>query len=153
MDYKKALRESCICLSLKSTTPEGIITEIIDLLAEKGKIKDRNAALRAVLERERKMSTGMQNGVAIPHGKTDAVDELVTAICIKKEGVDFGALDGQPSRIFIMTLSPLNRTGPHIQFLAEIGKVLNSASVRERLLQATSPEEVIRILEGSNSVT
>lgn len=151
MDYKKALRESCISLSLKATTREDLIAEMIDLMVEKGKIKDRNAALNAVLKRERKMSTGMQNGVAIPHGKTDAVDDLVTAICIKKEGIDFGALDGQPSRIFIMTLSPLNRTGPHIQFLAEIGKVLNSAFVRERLLQACSPEEVISILEGSNN--
>lgn len=151
MNLRKVLAADTISLALKSDTKEGIIEEMIDLLMAAGKIrdlKDRKEALRVVLERERKMSTGMQNGIAIPHGKTDRVDTLVAAVALKKEGVDFGSLDGQPSRIFVMTLSPDTRTGPHIQFLAEISRQLSDASVREKVLAAERPEDVLQILAG-----
>jgi len=98
------------------------------------------------MEREKKMSTGLEKGVALPHGKCEAVKELVAAIALKHEGVDFGCLDGQPAKIFIMTLSPLNRSGPHIQFLAEITRLLKNKEKREKILQAQSEEEVLEIL-------
>jgi PTS system nitrogen regulatory IIA component len=151
MNLKKALSKDTVLMALKSTTKEGVIEEMIDLLMAAGKIrdvKDRKEALRAVLDRERKMSTGMQNGIAIPHGKTDRVDSLVAALALKKEGVNFGALDNQPSKIFIMTLSPDTRTGPHIQFLAEISRQLNDPAVREKILNATKPEDVLDALSG-----
>ena len=151
MNLKKVLSAATITLSLKSTTKEGVMEELVDLLMAAGKIrdlKDRKEALKAILDRESKMSTGMQNGIAIPHGKTDRVDSLVAAIGIKKEGVDFQALDGQPSRLFVMTLSPDTRTGPHIQFLAEISRQLSDAAIRERVLKAATAEEVLDILSG-----
>ena len=98
MNLRKVLSVDTIALDLKSDTKDGIIEEMIDLLMAAGKIrdlKDKKEALRVVLERERKMSTGMQNGIAIPHGKTDRVDNLVAAVALKKSGVDFGSLDGQ----------------------------------------------------------
>ncbi len=146
MNLKKLLSEDTIIFNLKATTKEGIIEEMIDLLVLRGRIKDRDAALRAVLEREQKMSTGMQHGIAIPHGKTDSVDKLVTAMALKKEGVDFGSMDGKPSTIFIMTISSVSRTGPHIQFLSEISQVLNDPEKRDRILQAQSSSEVMDVL-------
>ena len=146
MNLKKLLSEDSIIINLKGTTKEAIISEMVDLLVVRGKIKDRDAALRAVLEREQKMSTGMQHGIAIPHGKTDSVEKLVTAMALKKEGVDFGSMDGKPSTIFIMTISSISRTGPHIQFLSEISQVLNDPDKRERILQCNSPSEVLEIL-------
>ena len=92
------------------------------------------------------MSTGMQHGIAIPHGKTDSVDRLVTALALKKEGVDFGSMDGKPSQIFIMTISSVSRTGPHIQFLSEISQVLNDPDKREALLKAETTAQVIDVL-------
>ncbi|HRT06024.1 MAG TPA: PTS sugar transporter subunit IIA [Kiritimatiellia bacterium] len=148
MNLKKPLTVETICLDLKGTTKEAILAEMVDLLVASGHIRDRDAVLKAVLEREKRMSTGMQNGIAIPHGKTDSVDCLVAALGIKRAGVDFGALDGQPSNIFVMTVSPDSRTGPHIQFLAEISRPLNDASVRAKLLAATSPDEVLHLLIG-----
>jgi mannitol/fructose-specific phosphotransferase system IIA component (Ntr-type) len=151
MNLRKALSRETISMELKGATKESIIEEMIDLLVAAGRIrdvKDRKEVLKAVLDRERRMSTGMQNGIAIPHGKTDRVDSLVAALALKKQGVDFGALDNLPSRIFIMTLSPDTRTGPHIQFLAEISRQLSDASVRERILNATTPDEVLAILAG-----
>ena len=146
MGFRDALTDGCFCLGLKSDSKEGIIEEMVDMLAEAGKIKDRDDVLRAVLEREDKMSTGMQHGVALPHGKTLSVDKLVTALGIKREGVDFASLDGKPSHIFVLTISSILRTGPHIEYLSEISKVLNSAGLRERLLQAESVDELLAIL-------
>ena len=148
MNLKKPLTVETIRLDLQGATKEAILAEMVDLLMASGHIRDRDAVLKAVLEREKRMSTGMQNGIAIPHGKTDSVDCLVAALGIKRSGVDFGALDGQPSTIFVMTVSPDSRTGPHIQFLAEISRPLNDASVRSKLLAATSREEVLRLLIG-----
>ena len=146
MNLKKLLSEDTIILDLKGETKEEIIQEMIDLLVLRGRIKDRESALKAVMEREQKMSTGMQHGIAIPHGKTDSVDKLVTAMALKRSGVDFGSMDGKPSTIFIMTISSVSRTGPHIQFLSEISQVLNDPEKRDRILQAQSTAEVLDIL-------
>ena len=148
MSFKKPLTVETICLDLKGATKGAILAEMVDLLTASGCIRDRDAVLKAVTDREKRMSTGMQNGIAIPHGKTESVDCLVAALGIKKDGVDFGALDGQPSHIFVMTVSPDSRTGPHIQFLAEISRPLNDATVRNRLMAATSREEVLHLLLG-----
>ncbi len=146
MSPKKPLTVETISLDLKGTTKDAILAEMVDLLVASGHIRDREAVLKAIADREKRMSTGMQNGIAIPHGKTDSVDCLVAALGIRRGGVDFGALDGQPSTIFVMTVSPDSRTGPHIQFLAEISRPLNDAAVRAKLLAATSREEVLRLL-------
>ena len=148
MNLRKALTPDTIVIELKAATKEAVIEELVDVLVAAGKIKDRLEALRAVLEREKKMSTGMQSGIAIPHGKTDTVEGLIAAFGMKHAGVDFEALDGLPSRIFIMTLSPVNRTGPHIQFLAEVSRQLNDPTIRDRLLQAATPEDVLNIIAG-----
>jgi len=93
------------------------------------------------------MSTGMNNGVAIPHGKTDSVDQLVVAVGLKSSGIDFDSVDRKPSDIFIMTISPASRSGPHIQFLAEVSKVLRDEDSRRRLRVARSAGDVIRVFE------
>jgi len=146
MNLKKLLTKDSILLDLKADTKRGVIEEIIGFLSAAGKFTGTTAATQAVLAREEKMSTGMQNGIAIPHGKTDAVGQLVTAVAISRAGVDFDAMDGKPCRIFILTLSPENRAGPHIQFLAEISKVLSRPNLREQLLAATTPEEILTLL-------
>ena len=148
MDFETALREGCYKLELAARTKREAIEELLDMLVGTGKISDRQAVLDAILEREEKMSTGLQHGVAIPHAKTENVEDLVTAFGMKREGIDFGALDGQPSRIFVMTLSSVLRTGPHLEYLSEISRLLNSEPVRERLLEAESTDEVIKILSG-----
>jgi fructose-specific phosphotransferase system IIA component len=146
MNLRKVLSPQTIKVGLQGQTKNEIIEELLDLICSTGKVADREVALRALLERERKMSTGMEHGVAIPHGKTETVDELVVALGTHKTGVEFESLDGELSRIFIMTLSPKDRSGPHIQFLAEVSRILRSDSVRETLLAATTPAEILRIM-------
>ncbi len=146
MNLKKVLTTNSILPDIKADSKPAVIEELVNFLAQSGKISDSDAALQAVLSREEKMSTGMQNGIAIPHGKTDAVDQLLSVIAIKRGGVDFDALDGQPCSIFVMTLSPANRAGPHIQFLAEVSKLLGDEAIREKLTTAESAEEILNLL-------
>jgi len=149
LNLSKLFAPDNIFFELKSSSKNGVIEELIDLLVQAGRLRDREAALRAILEREQKVSTGMENGIAIPHGKTDSVDSLVVCLGLKREGIDFASLDGQPAQIFILTLSPSNRTGPHIQFLAEITRILSETAAREGILKARSAEEVIDLLSRS----
>ena len=148
MNLKKVLSPDTVWVDLKADTKEGIIEEMIDRLMAAGRIKDREGALQAVLDREAKMSTGMQNGVAIPHGKSECIKSLVAAIGLNKAGVNFDSMDGSPCTIFIMTLSPAKRTGPHIQFLAEVSRLINQPAERERLLAAKTHAEIYEILTG-----
>ena len=146
MNIKTVLTQDTICLHLKGTTKEEIINELLDILVTAKKIDDRGAAYTAIMDREQKMSTGMKHGIAIPHGKSPTIHDLVACIGVSDAAVEFDALDREPCRIFIMTLSPVEKTGPHLQFLAEISLLFKSAEKRQKILQASSAEEVLKIL-------
>lgn len=146
MNLKTVLTTDTVNLHLKGTTKEAIIDELLDILVNAGKVKDKDAAKACVLDRERKMSTGMKHGIAIPHGKTDSVEDLVACLGISDNPVDFDSLDQEPCRIFIMTLSPVDKTGPHLQFLAEVSLLFKSAEKRQEILKSTDKSEVIKIL-------
>jgi fructose-specific phosphotransferase system IIA component len=145
MKMKRLLREDLVSVDLSGKHKDEVISELLDLLMKSGKVSDRETALQDLLKREKQMSTGMQYGVAIPHAKTVAVKELTACIGIHREGVPFDSLDGELSRILIMMLSPVDRTGPHIQFLADVSMVLKSAEARKQLAEAESPAAVLRV--------
>jgi PTS system nitrogen regulatory IIA component len=146
MNLKTVLTAETINLHLKGSSKDEIINELLDMLVAAKKIPDRQAAFNAVVEREQKMSTGMKHGIAIPHGKTDTIQDLVACVGIAEKPVEFDSLDHEPCRIFIMTLSPLEKTGPHLQFLAEISLLFKSAEKRQEIIGAKTPEEIIKIL-------
>lgn len=146
MNLKTILTPDTISLHLKGTTKEEIINELLDILAAAKKIGDRDAAYTAIMDREQKMSTGMKHGIAIPHGKSPTLRDLVACIGISDTPVDFDALDHEPCRIFIMTLSPVEKTGPHLQFLAEISLLFKSDKKRQEILAASSAEDILKIL-------
>jgi PTS system nitrogen regulatory IIA component len=148
MNLKKVLSPEAVWVDLKADTKQGIIEEMVDRLVAAGKVKGRDAVLQAVLEREEKMSTGMQNGVAIPHGRSDTVKELVAAVGLNKAGVNFDSMDGSPCTIFIMTISSANRRGPHMQFLAEVSRLISQPAAREKLLACNTNKEIHELLTG-----
>ena len=145
MKLKNILSPELITVELRGTNKKEIIQELLGLLVKAGRVSEVDTVLGELMERERKMSTGIQHGVAIPHAKTRAVKSLVACIGIKRDGIDFQSLDGEPSRIFIMTLSPIDRVGPHVQFLAEISMVIKTEEAREQLIQAKNPQEVLAV--------
>jgi mannitol/fructose-specific phosphotransferase system IIA component (Ntr-type) len=146
VNLKKTLTTETVVCGVDAGSKQEIIEALVDICVKTGRVKDREAALKAVLEREKKMSTGMEHGVAIPHGKTEAVDDLVAAIAVSTEPVEFGCLDGLPARIFVMTLSPLHKSGPHLQFLAEVTQLLRDGERRRRVLSARGSGELLQAI-------
>lgn len=133
---------SRIKVPLVSTTKEGVIAELIDVLKAAGDISDRDRALTAVLDRERTRTTGIGNALAIPHGKTNAVGGMVMALGKTEHPVEFGSIDNKPVHLVIMILSPLDQTGPHIQALAHVTRLLIHDAFRSKLLAAASAQEM-----------
>jgi PTS system nitrogen regulatory IIA component len=139
-------------VDLKGETKEDIIAELVDSLAIDA-ITDRKKVLQAVLEREKIMSTGIGDGIAIPHGKSDAVVKLVAALGTQRRGVDFEALDGEPAYVFFLLVSPANVSGPHIKALARISRLLKNDDFKKKLIAAGSSTEIIEIIESEERNT
>jgi len=150
MNLSKYITPKTIKLDLKGDTPDEILSEMVDLLCSAGKLSTscKDDAVKALLRREKLMSTGLQNGVAIPHAKTTGVEDLVGAMGIKKGGINFGALDGKPSCIFVMTLSPKSGPAPHVPFLAEVAKILQDEDTCKEITAAKDAHQVIDIMFG-----
>ena len=147
MSLASFLRPELIVPELTGTTKGEIVDELLAVLDANGLLSDRAAAREAVWTREESMSTGLKHGVAIPHGKTDAVTRLVCAMGVHREGMDFAAMDNRPSRIFFLTLSPKSRPAPHVQFMSTVGQVLNDRG-RQRVLAARTAADIYNALVG-----
>jgi len=142
MILTQILQPKSIKAPLVSTNKEDAIEELINVLADHGYLSDRANALEAVLAREQTRSTGIGSGIAIPHGKSSAAKELVMAIGIAKEPIEFESIDNKPVGIIILLVSPPDQTGPHIQALARISRLMLDATFKNQLEKAASPEEV-----------
>ena len=147
MILTQILQPNCVKVPVENKEKEAAITELVDLLDTNGLLLDREVALDAVLTRERIRSTGTGAGIAIPHGKCEAVKELVMAIGIAKEPIEFDSVDEKPVTILFLLVSPTNQTGPHIQALAGISRLMLNDEFKQKLEQVTSAEEVYRLLE------
>jgi Kef-type K+ transport system membrane component KefB/mannitol/fructose-specific phosphotransferase system IIA component (Ntr-type) len=141
------LQRELLVADLKGESKTAVIDELLGVLVRQGLVRNEEEARQAVLAREESMSTGMQFGVAIPHGRTDAVDRLVCAIGIKHDGIDFDAIDGKPSRIFVLALSPVSAAAPHMQFMSMVSQVLNEQG-RQGLLACDNENEMFAVLSG-----
>lgn len=149
-DLAQYLTPCVLCPSLKGSTKEEIIDELLDILNSQGLIKDYELAQKTVLDREASMSTGIQYGIAIPHGRCDAVDRLVCAIGIKREGVEFHSVDGKPANIIVLTLSPESASAPHMHFMSMISQALD-AEGRKKLLACKTARQMYQVLSKSSS--
>jgi len=121
-----------VIVGLKGQNKREVLEELVNSLEVGDKITDRDKVLDAVLLREEIMSTGIGHGIAIPHGKSEYVTELGGVLGIKKEGIDFDALDGKPTYIFFLLVSPLDVSGPHIKALARISRLLKGEDFRQQ---------------------
>ncbi|MCF7853425.1 MAG: PTS sugar transporter subunit IIA [Candidatus Pacebacteria bacterium] len=140
------LKPELVRVNISATCKREAILTLLNIVDDAGSLRDRDEAERVVFERERNMSTGLERGVAIPHGKTDSVDNLLVAIATKPDGLDFDSADGQPAKILVLTLSPAGRSGPHIRFMAEISRLLRDDVLRRRVVEAQSADEIVSLL-------
>jgi fructose-specific phosphotransferase system IIA component len=143
MKISDILTEDLVVAGLKGSSKNDIIDAMVDLVALSPKVVDKEKVRSAILERERIMSTGVGNGFAIPHGKTDAVSEIVAAFAVTEEEIDYDSLDEKPVRLVFLLVGKDNLVGPHIKLLSRISRLMNKEEFRKRLLLVTSPKEII----------
>lgn len=142
MNLSKVLSPSVMFPRIDAADKWAAIDAMVHLLAGARGAGDVTPLLEAVRQREEKDATGLEHGVAVPHGKTDAVGELFAGIATVATEVDFGARDGRGARILVMTISPLKRSGPHLQFIGEVVRLLRDEEQRAALIAATTAQEM-----------
>jgi PTS system nitrogen regulatory IIA component len=135
-----------IIFNLKGKTKEAAIIELLDILSTQGKLLNRDTALKDLLAREQSMSTAIPNGIAIPHAKTNAVQELTIVIGIKKSGLDFDSPFDDKTRIIILALAPPEKAKALYQFILIITAALNDDTLRSKILAAKTPDEIVTLL-------
>ncbi len=141
------LKEDCVLIPVKNRDKKGAVSELLDLLKERKYIKDSQDILDSVMEREKLGSTGIGQGIAVPHTKTDQIENLVGAVGISNDGISFDALDGEPVYIIFLILAPTKSIGLHLKALAKIARLLKDKTFRNALRKATLPSEVIKIIQ------
>lgn len=144
-DYIKV---DSINLDLKSKNKNSVIKELYENIKATGLVKNAELGFSDVCAREEMGSTGIGKGVALPHAKTKAVDELIITLGVSKNGIEYGALDEENVRIFFMFLCPEDRTQEYLKVLARISRWIKEESFRENLLKAKFNEEVIEIIRN-----
>ncbi|MGL4999044.1 MAG: PTS fructose transporter subunit IIABC [Cetobacterium sp.] len=142
----KMLVKDCMNLNLKANTKAEVIDELVEVLFKAGKLNDKEEFKNAILKREEQSSTGLEEGIAIPHGKSASVKIPTVAFGLSKKGIDYNSLDGEPSTLFFMIAAPANATDSHIETLSKLTSLLLDDDVIEKLLNVTSEEEVLNIL-------
>ncbi len=142
MRLTEILKPQNIKVPLTATTKNQAIAELVQLLADNKQITDPKKVLDAVLEREATRTTGIGNGLAIPHGKCAGTPDLVMAIGKPAAPIDFQAIDGKPVSVIWMLTSPPDKTGPHIHALARISRLMTIDKFQQALRAATTAQQI-----------
>jgi len=151
MLLSELLAPAAVSPRLKAANKRDAVAELVDLLESAHGLDTRGEILDRVLRREAMMSTGIGNGVAIPHGKARAVDRMMAACAVSPAGVEFEAVDGEPAHLFILLVSPENVGTPHVKVLANISRLLKEDSVRRSLREATSASEFLVAIRAAEA--
>jgi PTS system nitrogen regulatory IIA component len=140
------LKREFIIEELQAVTKEAVLAELAAVLMPAGSPDDQDEMVRVLMARERLGSTGIGDGIAIPHGKIGGLDDLRIAIGRSHQGVDFNALDGKPAHLFFLLMAPENSSGQHLKVLARISRLLKDNVLRKNLMEAESAAELFKLL-------
>lgn len=147
MKISEILTEQLVTPHLEASTKEKIIEEMIELVSRSEKVLDKAKVREAVFEREKIMSTGVGYGFAIPHGKTDAVTDIVAAFGISEKPIDYQSLDDQPVRLVFLLVGKDSMVGPHIKLLSRISRLMNKEDFRTKLLETKTAREILETFQ------
>jgi PTS system nitrogen regulatory IIA component len=148
MDF---LSKEAVIVDLKATDKKSVIEELVQALKDAKKLKNTEKVVNVILEREKLGSTGIGQGVAIPHGKTDALNAQVGALGISKKGIEFNALDGAPVDTICLLAGPLEVAGLHLKALSRISRLFKDKFIREAIKNAGTVDEILKIIEQEDS--
>lgn len=152
MRLSELLNPAAISLQLEAHTKNAVLVELVNLLEVAHGLNSSGEILDRVVRREAMMTTGIGNGVAIPHGKARSLDRMVAACAVSQAGIDFEAEDGQPAYLFVLFVSPEKDTTQHVRALANLSRLLKEESVRRDLREAKSVEMFMAALKSAESV-
>lgn len=151
--FSRLIDPSSIAFPMRATSREEAIEELAALLSAKGKITATSDLVAATLKREAQGSTGIGQGIAVPHAKCEAVLQLSVSVGLAQPPLEWEAIDGLPCDLIFLMAAPPGASGPHIQSLASLARLLKVTNLRERLLQSKTAEEAYRaIVEEENSL-
>ena len=142
------LSENRIKIHLANTEKDKIIEEMVGVIADSVKLENKAEVLKAVLDREAVMSTGVGDEVAIPHGKIESLNEIIAALGITKDPIDFNSLDDKPVRLIWLLIGPQDKTGPHLKALSRISRLMHKKEFRDRLIQTAVPRDAIKVIDS-----
>lgn len=148
---KGRISKNLIICDLAANTKDEVLMELVDLVSTSKNITDKQVLMDDIMQREAKMSTGMEHGIAFPHAKSDGVKHLTVAIGRKKSGIEFDSLDGLPSQIFVLIASPTDEASPHLQVLSAVSGVLSQEDNRQKILNARSADEIAAVFTSESS--
>ncbi|HEL1675324.1 PTS fructose transporter subunit IIABC [Streptococcus suis] len=151
MKIQDVLRKDVMLLDLQATNKEAVIDEMIASLVDKGYVTDFDVFKTGIMNREAQTTTGLGDGIAMPHAKNAAVKEATVLFAKSNKGVDYASLDGQPTDLFFMIAAPEGANDTHLAALAELSKYLMKAGFADRLRAATNPEEVIAVFDTAEA--
>ncbi len=143
MKISDILDEKLVVSNLPGSSKEDVIDGLVEIVGQSPKVLNIDKVRTAIFEREKIMSTGVGNGFAIPHGKTDAVTDIVAAFGITAEPIQYQSLDEKPVRLIFLLVGKDNLVGPHIKLLSRISRLMNKEEFRNKLLETTTPQEII----------
>ena len=146
MKILDVLLKEAILSDLKADDKKGVLEELVAPVARIADI-NHDYLVKVLMERERLGSTGIGEGIGIPHGKVKDLESLVLGFGLSKKGVDFDSMDGKPAYIFFLLLTPENSTGLHLKLLARISRILKSDLFKQKLLGATNQDEIYSIIK------
>lgn len=147
MKIMDILNKDCIIPELRSKNKKEVLEELTGALLNSKANLDKEALVAVLLERERLGSTGIGDGIAIPHGKVQDLDELVLSFGRSTEGIEFDSMDGRPTHLFFLLIAPENSAGIHLRALAKISRLLKSGQFRQRLLEAETSEALFQVIQ------
>ena len=146
MKILDVLDKEAILVDLKSDDKKGVLEELVTPAARIAGV-NHEEVMRVLLEREQLGSTGIGGGIGIPHGKLKGLKSLVLGFGLSRKGVDFESIDGKPTHIFFLLVTPENSTGLHLKLLARISRILKNDLFKERLLEAIDRDEILSIIK------
>lgn len=146
MKITDILHEDSIIGELTSRDKKGVLEELVSVLIDRGRLKNKEKSLQVLLERERLGSTGIGDGIAIPHGKLKDIKGIICSFGRTREGIDFQSIDEKPSHLFFLLFAPEESAGEHLQALARLSRILKEGRLRKRLMEAASEKEIYRLI-------
>jgi PTS system nitrogen regulatory IIA component len=145
------LDESSIVEDLQASNKKEALTHLVEAMATSSQELNEQEILDVLLEREELGSTGIGDGIAIPHGKSKGLANIISGFGLSKEGIDFDSLDGKPAHLFFLLVAPEDSVGTHLKMLARISRMLKNVDFRKKLLAANSQHEIYQIISEEDA--